>query len=166
MPALPLAVSMGDPAGVGLEIAVKAWMGRSTGIPAFYLIADANAAMRAVARLKAKCPLGIIEHPSEARTIFTRGLPVLSEPLAATEAPGAPDPRNAAAILSAIERAVRHAIAGEAAGVVTLPIAKAALYDAGFPHAGHTERSLLGLSFLLWRTHAHAFGNRPHQSSV
>ncbi|MBL8560220.1 MAG: 4-hydroxythreonine-4-phosphate dehydrogenase PdxA [Hyphomonadaceae bacterium] len=139
MAALPIAVSMGDPAGIGLEIAVRAWLGRTSATPPFYLIADSAAVMRTVARLKLKCPIGLIAAPADAHTFFGRALPVLAEPLVAPEKPGAPDPRNAPAILSAIERAVAHATGGEAAAVVTLPIAKAVLYDAGFAHAGHTE---------------------------
>lgn len=139
MPARPLAVSMGDPAGIGLEVAVRAWCNRRSRLPPFYLIADTGAAMRAVARLKVKCPVGLIEHPSQTQAFFERALPVLALPLATPEAPGAPDPRNAPAIINAIERAVADAVSGDAAAVVTLPIAKGVLYEAGFSHAGHTE---------------------------
>jgi len=136
---LPLAVSMGDPAGIGLEIAVRAWANRRADTPAFYLIADTNAAMRTVARMRETCRVAIIDHPSQALGFFPRSLPVLEQTLAVQEAPGAPDIRNAAAIVGAIERAVAHAASGEAAGIVTLPVAKTILYDAGFRHAGHTE---------------------------
>lgn len=139
MSARPLAVSMGDPAGIGLEIAVRAWCDRRSRLPPFYLIADTAATMRAVARLRVKCPVGVIEDPSQAQEFFPRALPVLAAPLVMPETPGTPDPRNAPAIINAIERAVAHAVAGDAAGVVTLPIAKAVLYEAGFRHAGHTE---------------------------
>lgn len=139
MSARPLAVSMGDPAGIGLEIAVRAWCDRRSRLPPFYLIADTAATMRAVARLRVKCPVGVIEDPCQAREFFPRALPVLAAPLVMPETPGTPDPRNAPAIINAIERAVAHAVAGDAAGVVTLPIAKAVLYEAGFRHAGHTE---------------------------
>ncbi|MDZ4775453.1 MAG: 4-hydroxythreonine-4-phosphate dehydrogenase PdxA [Alphaproteobacteria bacterium] len=139
MSALPLAVSMGDPAGIGLEIAVRAWCNRRSRLPPFYLVADSGAAMRAVARLGVKCPVGIIGHPSQVRGFFERALPVLPSPLATPETPGIPDSRNAPAIIKAIERAVAQAAEGDAAGVVTLPIAKAVLYEAGFRHAGHTE---------------------------
>lgn len=139
MTAQPLAVSMGDPAGIGLEIVVKTWVQRSADTPPFYLIADTSAVMRAVARLRAKCPIGVIETPAKARDFFPRSLPVLSCPLATQETPGAPDARNAPAILEAIERGVGHVVAGEAGGLVTAPIAKSVLYEAGFRYAGHTE---------------------------
>jgi 4-hydroxythreonine-4-phosphate dehydrogenase len=139
MSARPLAVSMGDPAGIGLEIAVRAWCDQRSRLPPFYLVADTSATMRAVARLRVKCPVGVIEEPSQTREFFPRALPVLAAPLRTSETPGTPDPRNAPAIINAIERAVAHAVAGDAAGIVTLPISKAVLYEAGFRHAGHTE---------------------------
>lgn len=139
MSARPLAVSMGDPAGIGLEIAVRAWCNRRSRLPPFYLIADTGATMRAVARLNVKCPVGIITHPSETAALFSRALPVLPLALANPEAPGVPDARNAPAIIKAIERAVADAVSGEASAVVTLPIAKSVLYEAGFTHPGHTE---------------------------
>ena len=70
---------------------------------------------------------------------FAQGLPVLAVPLAAPAVPGRPDPRNAAATIASIERAVRLVQDGAAAAVVTNPISKAVLYAAGFPHPGHTE---------------------------
>lgn len=139
MAALPLAVSMGDPAGIGPEIAVRAWLGRTPLTPPFYLIADAGAVARAVARLGVVCPVGVIGSPSQAPAQFNAALPLMQLSLAIEETPGAPDPQNAPAIISAIERAVAHVSEGAAAGVVTLPIAKDVLYKAGFRHAGHTE---------------------------
>ena len=117
---------MGDPAGIGPEITQAAWEAlRGTG-PAFALLGDAR--------------LGTpVASAAEAAECFPHALPVLPIPLAAEPRPGQPDPGNAPAVIESIERAVRLALAGEARGVVTNPISKATLYDAGFTYPGHTE---------------------------
>lgn len=126
---------MGDPAGIGGEIAARAWRAlRLTG-PAFVALDD-PARLRA---LDADLPVQAVEATAEAARVFPRALPVLPTPLAVPAAPGRPDPRNAGAVLASIERAVRSVQAGEAAAVVTNPIHKATLYGAGFLHPGHTE---------------------------
>lgn len=126
-----LALTMGDPAGIGGELTVSAWRAlRHTG-PAFTAIDDP-------ARLVG-VPVRAVETLAEAVAVFPEALPVLSLPLAAAVVPGRPDPANAAATIASIERAVHLARAGEAAAVVTNPISKAVLYAAGFPHPGHTE---------------------------
>lgn len=130
---------MGEPAGIGAEIALKAWLARGTGVPAFCFIGD-PAPLAALARkLRWSVPLVEVAAPGDAAAAFARGLPVLLEPLAAEPVPGRPDARNAPAVLAAIRRAVRLAREGAVAAVVTNPIHKSALYDAGFAHPGHTE---------------------------
>lgn len=131
----PLALTMGDPAGIGGEIAVKAWRASSGGAgPVFFCIDDS-------ARLAAEgAPVREIDAPSEAAACFGSALPVLAEPLAVRPEPGAPEPANASAVIRSIERAVSLSRKGEAGGVVTSPINKKALYDgAAFPYPGHTE---------------------------
>lgn len=128
----PLALTMGDPAGIGGEIARAAWQILRGSGPVFFLLDDP-------ARLKGTTPLRIIAEPEEAEACFATALPVLPVPLAAAVHPGNPDPANAPAVIAAIERAVALARAGRAAGVVTNPISKAVLYRAGFKHPGHTE---------------------------
>ncbi|MFZ4408437.1 MAG: 4-hydroxythreonine-4-phosphate dehydrogenase PdxA [Paracraurococcus sp.] len=127
----PLAVTMGEPAGVGGEIAVKAWHAlRGTG-PVFFLIDDAD-------RLSG-APIRRIEAPEQANAAFAEALPVLHRPLPKPAIPGRLDPANAPAVIAAIDEAVALAKAGRASGVVTNPIQKSALYAAGFAHPGHTE---------------------------
>jgi len=122
----PLALTMGDPAGIGAEITQAAWQAlRRTG-PAFVLLGEARLG-RPVAS------------PEEAARTFPRALPVLPVWLAAPPRPGQPNPRNAQAVIVSIEQAVRLALAGEVGGVVTNPISKATLYGAGFAYPGHTE---------------------------
>ncbi len=126
-----LALTMGDPAGIGGELTVSAWRAlRHTG-PAFTAIDDP-------ARLVG-VPVRAVETLAEAVAVFPEALPVLPLALAAAVVPGRPDPANAAATIASIERAVHLARVGEAAAVVTNPISKAVLYAAGFPHPGHTE---------------------------
>lgn len=133
-----LAASMGDPAGVGLEIAAKAHAAARAGaaVPPFLLVADPAAAAEA-----ARAQGGAIAEiePADAARAWPNRLPVVPVPLAEPAAAGRPDPANAAAILEAIERSVRLARNGETEAVVTLPIAKAPLYEAGFRFPGHTE---------------------------
>lgn len=129
----PLAVTMGDPAGIGGEVLVKAWQSGELSC-AFFVIGDPDH----LGALGAD--VALIETPAEALSIKGGALPVIQEALAATPRPGIPDPLNAPAVIRSIERAVKYALDGEAAAVVTPPINKKALYDgAGFRHPGHTE---------------------------
>lgn len=134
-PILPLAVTMGDPAGVGPIIAWKAWeYARATGGRPFYVIAPPDV----LARAAGAGPLEIIPETGNALTTFPHALPVLPIDGPAPRA-GHPDPAAAPAVIESIRLAVEHARAGKAAAVVTNPIAKSLLYRAGFKHAGHTE---------------------------
>lgn len=132
-PAAPLALSLGEPAGVGPEIVAAAWDALKTTGPAFAVIGDAALLRRQGAPVQAVADL------SEAAAVFPRALPALDRPLPAPVTPGRPDPANAAAVADGIEEAVALAVSGAAAGVVTAPIAKAPLYAAGFGFPGHTE---------------------------
>lgn len=133
---LPLALTMGDPAGVGPIIAWRAFLDRSPQTRPFFLVGGSDV-------MKAASPgrdasLVRISHPGEAREVWPSALPVLDIPCPAP-APGHPDPATAEAIVTAIRSAVDWVQAGHAAAVVTNPISKALLYQAGFPHPGHTE---------------------------
>ena len=133
---LPLAVTMGDPAGVGPMISWKAWQARRPGQRPFYVIAPAEVMARVG---EAGGPsLQKIRSPAEAAGVFASVLPVLEIP-GPSASPGKPDPSNAPTIIESIRLAVEHTRAGKAAAVVTNPIAKALLYRAGFKHPGHTE---------------------------
>ncbi len=126
-----LALTMGDPAGIGGELTVQAWRALRGSGPAFAAIDDP-------ARLHG-VPVRIVGSMAEAAGVFAEALPVLPIELAAPPVPGRPDCANAAATIASIEQAVRLAQAHEATAVVTNPISKAVLYGAGFPHPGHTE---------------------------
>jgi 4-hydroxythreonine-4-phosphate dehydrogenase len=134
----PLAVSMGDPAGVGLELAARVWSERAN-LPPFFLVGDPDALERAAKRLGLPKPvLKVAEQPSELAP-KDGVLEVLHTPLAMEETPGAPDPVNAPATIAAISRGVQAVRAGAASALVTLPISKNILHTADFGFPGHTE---------------------------
>lgn len=144
----PIAVTMGEPAGIGGEIALKAWLARASApragtskepLPPFYLLDDPDRLAALARALGWPVPVRPIAAPQEAAGIFAEALPVLPLGIAPRARPGRPDPADAPAILGAIERAVAAVQGGRAAAVVTNPIHKENLYRAGFRHPGHTE---------------------------
>jgi 4-hydroxythreonine-4-phosphate dehydrogenase len=131
----PLALTLGDPAGIGPEIVVKAWRAlRLEGIP-FFVVGDAQA----VASADNASTVRTISSPDEVADVFANAIPVMDLPLTTPVVPGQPSPASAGAIIQWIETAVGLALSGAASGVVTAPIAKAPLYAAGFKFPGHTE---------------------------
>jgi 4-hydroxythreonine-4-phosphate dehydrogenase len=124
---------MGDPAGVGGEIAVAAW--RSGALTRPFVMIDDPARIAALG-----APVAPIDDPSEAAAVWSTAVPVLPEPLPRPVSPGRQDRTAAPSVVRSIERAVALTMQGRAAAVVTNPINKAALYDgAGFAFPGHTE---------------------------
>jgi 4-hydroxythreonine-4-phosphate dehydrogenase len=136
---LPLAVTMGEPAGIGGEIALAAWIARGSRIPPFYLIDDPRRLAALAARLGWQVPVRPIRTPLEAPEVFAEGLPVAPIGRGLRGRPGRPDEADAAAVVGAIETAVDDVRGGRALAVVTNPIHKASLYRAGFAYPGHTE---------------------------
>ncbi len=137
---MPLALTMGEPAGIGGEIALKAWLGRDReAVPAFFAIDDPGRLERLASMLGADVPVEVIADPALAATVFTTALPVPAQPLARPATPGHPDGANAKAVIAAIDRAVELVQSHRAAAMVTNPIHKETLYEAGFGHPGHTE---------------------------
>ena len=136
---LALALTMGEPAGIGGEIALKAWLRRHDGLPPFYVIDDPGRLAALARRLGWSVPIRAIDAPQEAAAIFAEALPVLPVGGMPRAEPGRPDPADAPLVIRAIEVAVAQVRAGHAAAVVTNPINKDALYRAGFRHPGHTE---------------------------
>lgn len=134
----PLAVSMGDPAGIGLELAARVWLERQ-GTPLFFLIGDPDAFLRAAHRLGAPAPRLRVADSLEGVGELGDDLTVLATPLAMEETPGEPDSVNASAVIGAISQGVDAVRLGIASGLVTLPISKAVLQAADFPFPGHTE---------------------------
>jgi 4-hydroxythreonine-4-phosphate dehydrogenase len=137
--AKPLALTSGEPAGIGPDITIKAWLLRNElKLPAFYLLGDRDHLARRAKALGIKVELACVS-AEEASTTFADALPVVATGHAASALPGRPDQSSAAAALGSIRQAVNDVVAGRASAVVTNPIAKSVLYRAGFRHPGHTE---------------------------
>ena len=137
--ALPLAVTMGEPAGIGGEITLRAWLDRRDGTPPFYLIDDPERLEALIKRLGWPVPVRPIDHPEQVASVFAAALPVSPVGLPIRAQPGCPHSSDAPAIIAAIDAAVRDVRNGQAAALVTNPIHKDSLYRAGFRHPGHTE---------------------------
>lgn len=136
----PLALTMGEPAGIGGEITLRAWLAaRSRALPRFFCIDDPARLRDLAAAQGLQVEILEVAEPAAADEAFERGLPVLPLPDPVEAEPGRPKPANAEAVLESIRRAVALTAAGSAAAVVTNPIHKATLYEAGFRHPGHTE---------------------------
>ncbi|MGE0421410.1 MAG: 4-hydroxythreonine-4-phosphate dehydrogenase PdxA [Reyranellaceae bacterium] len=137
----PVAVTMGEPAGIGGELTLKAWRARHAADDAapFFAIDDPHRLEAAARRLGLAVPVAAIAAPDQAAAIFRDSLPVLPQPLAVPSEPGRPDMRNAQATIDSITRAAHFARAGAASALVTNPVQKKVLQDGGFRHPGHTE---------------------------
>lgn len=136
---LPLALTQGDPAGIGPDIALQAWSKRSESrLPPFLYIGDP-----AVLQVRARqldLDVDVAEaDAAQASELFDRAIPVLSIPTGVDVLAGKPHVSNARGTISAIETAVSLCLAGHVRAVVTNPIAKSVLYEAGFGFPGHTE---------------------------
>lgn len=128
-----LAVTMGEPGGVGGELTVKAWRALAGGETTFFVIDDP-------ARLeRLGADIALIASPAAAAGVFASRLPVLDIGAAVDAEAGRAEPENATLVIASIEKAVRLALSGDAGGVVTNPIQKSVLIAAGFPFPGHTE---------------------------
>ena len=137
--AKPLALTSGEPAGIGPDITIKAWLRRDElKLPAFYLVGDLDCVGKRAELLGLKISLADVG-PEDAAAAFADALPVVATGKAATARPGQPDDSSAEAALASIRQAVADVATGRASAVVTNPIAKSVLYRAGFRHPGHTE---------------------------
>jgi 4-hydroxythreonine-4-phosphate dehydrogenase len=145
---LPLALTMGEPGGIGPDVTLAAWTARhALGVPAFYCLADPDLITARARLLGIDCPVAVVD-PAEAGATFERALPVARLRATVAARPGMLDSGNAPAVIEAIARAVGDVHSGAAAAVVTNPISKKALYEAGFRHPGHTE--FLGTLSAAW----------------
>lgn len=135
----PLVLSMGDPAGIGPEITVKAWQElQGQAAHAFFCIAPASVMVAAAKALGAPEPI-VIDTPADAAQTFEQGLPIIQMHNAPDVNFGTPDAGLAPFITGSIERAVNFCLSGDAAALITNPISKDVLYKAGFTFPGHTE---------------------------
>lgn len=137
---LALAVTMGDPAGIGPDITLTAWNARKAlALPPFAVYGDPTVLRARAEQLGIEAPIHSVLNAAAAPAHFASALPVVAVPTSELCTPGTPSIANAACVIGAIDRAVADARAGLAAAVVTNPIAKSVLKAAGFGHPGHTE---------------------------
>ena len=134
-PSAPLAVSLGDPAGIGPEVIAKCWDNRSEfELPVFLAIGDAQS----VASVW-DGPVELIDDPRQADSVFDYALPILQIAAPRPDQPGRPSTAGAHCSIDSLEIAVGLARSGSASGVVTGPVSKEQLYAIGFAHPGQTE---------------------------
>ena len=136
---LPLAMTLGEPAGIGPDIALAAWLRRAeASLPTFYVRGDRAVLDARAAKLGIPVPTADAT-PDNAADIFRDALPVVATGNAVTALPGQPDASSAPAAIASITQAVADVTSGRAGAIVTNPVAKSVLYRAGFAHPGHTE---------------------------
>ena len=136
---LPVAVTMGDPAGIGGEITFMTWRDHRTSLPPFYVLDDPDRLERLAQRTGIDIPIREIDTAEDALSNAGDALPVarLSRPVSAL--PGDDSTADGLMVIESIDRAIDAAMDGQAAGMTTNPIQKSRLYDAGFTAPGHTE---------------------------
>jgi 4-hydroxythreonine-4-phosphate dehydrogenase len=136
----PLVLTMGEPAGIGGELTLLAWLARETQkVPPFVVIDSPLRLERLAARLGWDVPITVVDKAAAAVSTFSSALPVLAIPVPNIDCAGEPDAANGSAVLASIRHAVALAQSGAVGAIVTNPIHKAALYAAGFGFPGHTE---------------------------
>ena len=144
----PLALTMGEPGGVGPDLTLAVWLDRHRlDVPPFYLLADPDFVAGRARLMGLDCPMEVVELEMAA-SVFERALPIVPLVARVEAEPGRANPANAGAVVEAIARAVGDVRSGAAAAVVTNPIHKQSLYAAGFRHPGHTE--FLGTLSAAW----------------
>ncbi len=135
-----LALTRGDPSGIGLEIALKAWAATrgEPGADPFVLVDDIAHARRAAARLGVDVPMAEVT-AAGAPAAFREALPVLPLGMETRGVPGRPDAADAPGTIASLTRCVELVADGHAAAVVTLPVSKEVLHRVGYKHPGQTE---------------------------
>ena len=136
----PLAISLGDPAGVGPELIAAAWADREAlGLQPFVVVGGAHVLRAAASMRGLSVPVQVIDDPRQAAEAFAHALPVLADGGDGRYTPGQPDSEGAALALHSLELATSLALSGAASGLVTAPVAKSALAEVGFAFPGQTE---------------------------
>lgn len=135
----PIAVTMGEPAGIGGEIACLAWARHAAELPPLVLIDDPDRIADLAGVIGCPVTVKTVSVAEDAVAVWPGAIPVLPLTLPAPVEPGRIEPANAPAVIESIDRAIALAASGEVAALVTNPIQKSALYAAGFSEPGHTE---------------------------
>lgn len=135
---LPIAMTQGDPSGIGPELTLLAWRNRKPGDPPFFVLTDPDLMRGRARELNLDIECQVVES-AEAAHVFERALPVVDICTSVEGIPGQPNPADAGPTVASIDRAVEAIAKGQASAMVTNPVTKASLYSAGFAHPGHTE---------------------------
>lgn len=130
---LPIALSMGEPGGIGPELSLKAHAALRSAGPSFFVVGDPGAFAGNSEIIE------VISNPAQASAVFKRALPILDIGISTSATLGRVDPVSAPAVIASIEKAVSLALSGDAAAIVTNPIHKGSLIRSGFKFPGHTE---------------------------
>lgn len=139
MPA-PLVITCGDPSGIGPELILKAWSARrERPVAPFAVLADPQLLQSRMRLIRIEGEIESIDGTQRSSDLFAKALPVIPLVNRFIDRPGVPDRANAAGVMEAIERSVELVFNGDARAIVTAPISKKPLYEAGFRFPGHTE---------------------------
>lgn len=135
----PLVLTQGDPAGIGPELTLKAWLQRDeASLPPFAIVSDPRFLKQIAQSSGWDIPIVAVE-PSQTQSVYPQALPVIPLTSQVSAQPGRADAASAPSVIESIETAVRLVRSGAASALVTNPIAKHVLYEAGFRYPGHTE---------------------------
>jgi 4-hydroxythreonine-4-phosphate dehydrogenase len=137
--AAAIAVTMGEPGGIGGEVTLLAWVNRTAETPAYFVIDDPDRLRALADQTGIVSRIEPINSAQEASSVFEHGLPVLPLGTTVPLSPGKPAPQSAASVIRSIDMAIDLASDGKVPAIVTNPIHKSTLYEAGFSHPGHTE---------------------------
>ena len=135
----PIALTMGDPAGIGGEISLMSWIKHKSELPIFYILDDPTRLARLAQRTGLKCRIEEIKSPREAISVFENALPVMPLSKPVVSLPGDSRDPDSEMVVESINHAIDATMQGEASAIVTNPVQKRLLYQAGFPSPGHTE---------------------------
>ncbi len=137
----PIAMTLGEPGGIGPELAIKAWLARADhNLPPFFILSPQTIMDRTIESLGLRVKTKVIDEAIQTGEFFEDALPVLEIPGNAEDIkPGTASSKTASVVIDSITHAVNLTRSGAASAVVTNPIQKSALYQAGFKHPGHTE---------------------------
>ena len=136
-PNLPIVITIGEPAGIGPDVILQSWVQRKQLKP-FYVLGDVELLQERARMMGIKVPVSIAS-ADNAERIFNDALPVVPLKNQLTNRPGVANSSDGAGVIEAIETAVDHIKSGKARAMVTAPVNKKSLYDAGFSYPGHTE---------------------------
>ncbi len=134
-----IAITMGEPGGIGGEISIQAWQRKRELSSVFFLLDCPKRIQKLAASISKRCPVGIISEPDQAAEVFKTALPIIPLSYQINTEPGTSNFSDAKAVLESIDRAVMLAKAKKIDGMVTNPIQKETLYQSGFAYPGHTE---------------------------